>query len=322
MRNNNSVLNSGSSCSLGAQFLHYLSGRTSHRSLQSQNCQSLPSSSLPDTCVTSQDYCQFDIPSSSASGHWVSTQPPLHARPTHWSGDYRETSSPYSPIPHKLETKTEIEVSEVSSAAICTLSILKTGLRMARCSTHKQRLYSLFNHIHSFDHRSSRKNCTPNSEFRVEAILAPLLQILILTLWEVWDLPQASLTSTQSNTWSRHPALPQHSQQTEQKRGTGNTSTERGRDTRWLEVKALTEVTQKQGPGMHHTGTALSCFFRWETKTISFGTPYPHFRTNGKGHVKWLPATHKENEAGAVSPSRTQVHYMPLFNMPSAKTDA
>lgn len=42
--------------------------------------------------------------------------------------------------------------------------------------------YSLFNHIHSFDHLSSRKNYTPNSEFRVEAILAPLLQILMLTL--------------------------------------------------------------------------------------------------------------------------------------------
>lgn len=77
-----------------------------------------------------------DISSPKASGHDESAhstmQPRLHASPTHSNGYYPETSSAHSPIPHTLETKREVAVSEASSTRIQTLSVLKTGLCIIR----------------------------------------------------------------------------------------------------------------------------------------------------------------------------------------------
>lgn len=226
-------------------------------------------------------------------------QPPLHARPTHANGDCRETRSSYSPMPHKLGTKTEIEVSEVSSATVCTLSILKIGLCMARWRKHKQLFYSLLSHIHSFDHLSSRKNCTPNSEFTGEtnepgqwAILAPLLPILTLTLKE------SEICHSFTCKWTfqpliLHPALlwAHHSPSTSWTRGTpapGGTRVARSQSTDRSDYAA--------GPGhapQRHVSGLL-------------------FQVRNKGCPRFAPLTHTLKQMGRITLKDCQRHTMKM----------
>lgn len=79
-----------------------------------------------------------------------------------------ETSSSHGHIPHKLETKTE---TEVNSARVCTLSILRIGLHISQME-ETQFFYSLLIH-----HLRSGRNCTHNPklqrykmEFRVKPV--------------------------------------------------------------------------------------------------------------------------------------------------------